>query len=214
MNPVERFVAEMQPLLQGGDGAHGAIHRCATAEEAGRDILALAEELSMKRLVVAARRELDAVAAILTEEGSKQGLRIDRDRMPATKGTGLDDTFRDAADYAAFDAGVGGADVLVAESATIGLVAGAHEARALSLLPPVHIVVAPVSRMVERIHDGLARLIPSPPGEHDPGIENAGEGSPTITFITGPSRTADIEKILVLPAHGPSHLYVWLVDRL
>ncbi len=205
---VEQFAREMEPLLRGEDGMHGAVHHCATVDDAGNGIVQRARELSLARIVVAAREELDPVARILAEAAGREGFVVERDHPAGLDPDRPDSSVfpeegpRDPHAYASFDAGVGGADVLVAESASIGLVAGPHEARALSLLPPVHFVVAPVSRLVARIHDALERLVPSP------GSAN----SPSITFITGPSRTADIEKILVLPAHGPSRLYLWLVE--
>jgi L-lactate dehydrogenase complex protein LldG len=111
----------------------------------------------------------------------------------------------DAEALTACDAGLGGADLLIAESATLVLVDGPHEPRGLSLLPPVHLCVAFASRLVPRIHDALARL--GPGGDAWP----VGGAAPTLTLITGPSRTADIEKTLVVPAHGPAALHVFLV---
>ena len=65
-----------------------------------------------------------------------------------------------------------------------------------------HIVVAYTSQLVPDIRDGLTRI-----------REKYGKNIPSlITSITGPSRTADIEKTLVLGAHGPKELYVFLID--
>lgn len=203
---AERFTREMQPLLRSSEGIHGAVHRCENFEEAAEGIIRLARELPLPKLVMAGRRELDPVAKALEEAAGQGDFRFERDRK-----TESSRTFHE---YGEFDAGIGGADILIAESATIGLVAGPEEARALSLLPSTHIVVAPVSRLVERIHEALARLTPLRDQGNEPENSAGAEEPPasTITFITGPSRTADIEKILVLPAHGPSRLYVWLVE--
>jgi L-lactate dehydrogenase complex protein LldG len=97
---------------------------------------------------------------------------------------------------ASFDAGIGGADVLIAETASLLLLRSSHEPRTLSLLPPIHVVVASTRALVPRLADAL-RLVP---------------GSADFVLITGPSRTADVEKTLVVPAHGPGCLYVALVD--
>lgn len=74
--------------------------------------------------------------------------------------------------------------------------------RRLSVFPPVHIVVAYSSQLVYDIKDALS------------GIKNKyGENIPSmISTITGPSRSADIEKTLVMGAHGPKEIFVFLID--
>jgi L-lactate dehydrogenase complex protein LldG len=74
--------------------------------------------------------------------------------------------------------------------------------RRLSVFPPVHIVVAYSSQLVFDIKDALS------------GIKNKyGENIPSmISAITGPSRSADIEKTLVMGAHGPKEVFVFLID--
>ncbi|HEX5601397.1 MAG TPA: LUD domain-containing protein, partial [Pyrinomonadaceae bacterium] len=68
----------------------------------------------------------------------------------------------------------------------------------VSLVPPVHIAIVNASSIVETLSDALALL-------------QKKEISPAITFITGPSRTADIELTLAIGVHGPQELYV-IVD--
>ena len=74
--------------------------------------------------------------------------------------------------------------------------------RRLSIYPPVHIVLAYTSQIVLDIKDGLKLL------------KEKYEGSlpSMISNVTGPSRTADIEKTLVLGAHGPKELFVFLLE--
>ena len=74
--------------------------------------------------------------------------------------------------------------------------------RRLSIYPHVHIVIAYTSQLVLDVKDGFKLLKEKYP-ENLPSM---------ITNITGPSRTADIEKILVLGAHGPKELYVFLLE--
>lgn len=74
--------------------------------------------------------------------------------------------------------------------------------RRMHVFPDVHIVIANTSQMVDDLKDAF-RLIK----------EKYPDGLPsTISVITGPSRTADIEKTLVMGVHGPRQLYVLLVD--
>jgi len=66
----------------------------------------------------------------------------------------------------------------------------------VSLVPPVHIAILDASRIVETLGEALALL------------RKDDEISPAVTFITGPSRTADIELTLAIGVHGPRELYV------
>ena len=99
------------------------------------------------------------------------------------------------------DAGITGGDFAVAESGTIALFHGKDQARLLSLAPPVHIVIVPVERVVPT---------------YEKVIEAAyGRGTPPsqISFITGPSASADIQATPFKGMHGPQKLIVILVDQ-
>jgi L-lactate dehydrogenase complex protein LldG len=74
--------------------------------------------------------------------------------------------------------------------------------RRLFVVPTVHIVMAYASQLVPEMKDAL-QLIKNKYGDHIPSM---------IAGITGPSRTADIEKTLVTPAHGPRDIFVFLID--
>lgn len=103
------------------------------------------------------------------------------------------------------DLGVTGCDCLVACTGSVVLTTQTGFGRALSVLPPAHLVVARRSQLVTHLSDAC-RLLQSHYGR-------AMAGWPSMmTIITGASRTADIEKILVLGAHGPKKLFVLLLD--
>ena len=72
----------------------------------------------------------------------------------------------------------------------------------ISLLPPVHIAVLARADIVEDLDAALGWV----------GREDPARMSRAITFITGPSRTADIEQTIQLGAHGPRRLHIVLVD--
>jgi L-lactate dehydrogenase complex protein LldG len=96
--------------------------------------------------------------------------------------------------------GISPCESLVAESGSI-VVSTALSGRASTILPPVHLVVARPDQLVPDIETSMARL-----------RERYGKQLPSsISWITGPSRTADIEKILVLGAHGPRRLALLIV---
>jgi L-lactate dehydrogenase complex protein LldG len=97
------------------------------------------------------------------------------------------------------DVGVTLAESLVAESGTIAVGSGIA-GRAISVLPPIHLVVATADQLVADLETSMRRI-----------RERYPERLPTtFSWITGPSRTADIEKILVLGAHGPRRLVLLL----
>ena len=91
---------------------------------------------------------------------------------------------------------------LVARNGSIILSNSGMAGRRLSIYPPVHIVLAYTSQLVLDLIDGF-KLIKNKYGNNLPSM---------ITTVTGPSRTADIEKTLVLGAHGPRELFVFLLD--
>lgn len=93
-------------------------------------------------------------------------------------------------------------EALIARNGSI-LVSNANAAgRRLGIYPNVHIVLAYTSQLVMDLKDGFGLL-----------KKKYGNALPSmISNITGPSRTADIEKTLVLGAHGPKELFVFLLD--
>ncbi len=101
---------------------------------------------------------------------------------------------------AAADVGITEAEYLVADSGTLVLRA-AGRARGVSLLPPVHVAVVACDRLVADLGAALAHL------------RATGARDSCVTLVTGPSRTADIEKKLVVGVHGPCTLHVVLLAR-
>lgn len=100
------------------------------------------------------------------------------------------------------DVGISACDALIAQTASVLVTNDSAGGRALSVLPPHHVVIATADQMVTTMADGYAIL-----------REKHQENWPSfISFITGPSRTADIERVLVLGAHGPKKLTVILIE--
>jgi len=94
-------------------------------------------------------------------------------------------------------------EALIARNGSILLSNANAAGRRLSIYPPVHIVLAYTSQLVPDIKEGL-KLLKNKYGSNLPSM---------ISNVTGPSRTADIEKTLVLGAHGPKELFVFLLDK-
>ncbi|MBL8178112.1 MAG: lactate utilization protein [Bryobacterales bacterium] len=96
--------------------------------------------------------------------------------------------------------GITGADYGLAETGSIVTIA-AHESRLVSLLPPVHIALLSAHRLLTGL-DEFYTLHPLPASK-----------SASTVFITGPSRSADIEMILVRGVHGPRVIHVIVIDE-
>jgi len=106
------------------------------------------------------------------------------------------------AELFACDLGLSTAQWGIAETGTLVLASAEERHRLASLLPPRHVALLARSRLLGTLGEAFERL----------GAGAAGPASRTITFVTGPSRTADIELELVVGVHGPKHLTVLLVD--
>ncbi len=103
---------------------------------------------------------------------------------------------------ASSDVSITSCEVLVARTGTMVLSAAIQEGRTASVYAPVHICVARTSQLVWDIGDAL-QLMQSRYGGNLPSM---------VSFATGPSRTADIEKTLVVGVHGPKEVYCFLVE--
>lgn len=100
------------------------------------------------------------------------------------------------------DVSVTGCELLVARTGTIVMSAAQQSGRTVSVYAPVHICIAYTSQVVYDIKDALQLLKE----------KYAGNIPSLITFASGPSRTADIEKTLVTGVHGPKEVYCFLVE--
>lgn len=94
-------------------------------------------------------------------------------------------------------------EALVARLGTVVISSKQESGRMPNFLPEVHVVVAEQTQVVYTVKDAVAKI-----------KEKYQEFPSMVSFITGPSRTADIEKTLVMGAHGPRELIVFVVDKL
>lgn len=98
--------------------------------------------------------------------------------------------------------GISGCFCAIAETGTLLLLSGPSTPATVSLLPETHIALVPVSRLVASMEDAFALLR----AEYQR-IPRA------INFISGPSRTGDIEQTIVLGAHGPCRVHLVLMEE-
>jgi L-lactate dehydrogenase complex protein LldG len=95
--------------------------------------------------------------------------------------------------------GLSAMDGAIADTGTVYQDATAPELRLVSSLPPIHVAFLETGRVLPDLASTLATLDPS--------------ASPYLTFISGPSRTADIERVLTIGVHGPGRLVLVCYDR-
>lgn len=123
--------------------------------------------------------------------------------------TGLQDKLSNAGfttvysdDVATCDAAITGCESLIARTGTMIMSSAQLSGRTVSVYAPVHICIAYTNQLVYDISEGLQQL-----------RETYGQNFPSmVTLATGPSRTADIEKTLVVGVHGPKEVFCFLVD--
>lgn len=100
------------------------------------------------------------------------------------------------------DVSITGCECLVARTGTIVMSSAQESGRSTSVYSPVHICIAYSNQLVYDVKDAL-QLVKEKYNNAMPSL---------ITFATGPSRTADIEKTLVVGVHGPKEVYLFLVE--
>jgi len=140
--------------------------------------------------VLAGRGAVISNAPILRECGI--------DLLPGVQ-TAMTDPAKLRAACATAACGITGADYALADTGTLVMLASPQEARLISLLPPVYIALVARDRLLTGL-DELLTILPHP-----------AEQTSSMVLITGPSRTADIEQILVRGVHGPGEIHVVVV---
>jgi L-lactate dehydrogenase complex protein LldG len=164
-----------------------------------------AEAVSAEVHRVATRREaIDFIATFLNGQSPAVWAPgslldgVDRDRLAARIPGLTFDVTRDAAEKSAV--GITQIECAIASTGTLVTDAAPVERRLVSALPPIHLAIAPTDAIHPDMAAALAQIHPSRCGY--------------ISMITGPSRTADIERVLTIGVHGPSRLVIVFVDDL
>ncbi len=162
------------------------VFRCSTAAEAREALIGLVAAANVKKAVVV--ESPLQIAAGVTEALRAQGI----------------DVYTDSADIAEHaptaDIGISGVEFGVAETGSVFQDGYAVATRLVTILPPLHVVFLPSANIVPDIPEAFAII-----------AKNFGHGY--VGFITGPSRTADIERVLTIGVHGPGRFAVIAVDE-
>ena len=174
---------QIELFRQNAEGLKAEFRVCADLKEATQFVRTLATSNGWKKIGLH-KGELTSVVA--------KGL--DLSKVETDAGYALNE-------LESCDAGLTECEALVAQTGSVLISTVGSGGRALSVLPPHHVVLARRSQMVPDLTVALQKA-----------REKYGDKFPSIlSFITGPSRTGDIERILVLGAHGPKKLTILLV---
>jgi L-lactate dehydrogenase complex protein LldG len=175
-NPDEMLSLFKQKL----ENLHGEVHIAEDFSHAAHILLEILESIKNKRCI--AQLAPLILKIININPALKSFIDIDASlSIPSNK-------------FALYNAGISMADFLVARTGSIILRSITAGGRRLSILPPTHIIIARTNQLVSSLDEVISYY-----NQDDVTWSFA-------TIITGPSRTADIEKELVLGAHGPKRL--------
>jgi len=192
---LDRFREELERVsgffhrVGSPDDAAGVIGRIAREREARRVVAWSPAALGWDPAPGLAREGLEAAATPHEPVGAEEALRL-----------------REIA--AGAEIGVTAADLAIAETGSLVLFSGAGKPRSASLLPPFHVAVFGKGALVETLEQAgvIFEALHLDPGRNFSGA--------SITFISGPSRTADIELTLTRGVHGPKEVHAIFVDSL
>jgi L-lactate dehydrogenase complex protein LldG len=190
---IRSFAAELTTLT-------GIFHRCPESQVA-HCILDILQQAGAGRLLAWSDERLPVAGLLETLRGG--GIRV---QAPAVPLDGPERTARLAEiEQAGF--GLTGGEAALADIGGVVVRSGAGQARLASLLPPTHIALVRSNQFYPSLYDWMAKL------EAEGRLAEMIAGVSNVTVITGPSRTADIEKMLVLGVHGPKTLHVICVEK-
>lgn len=204
-NTIRRELAERWPqtlvrFREEFERVGGVFHRVRTLADVPDVVARLARERQATRLVT---WHPTALGADLGEALTARGL-----ATTAMPPGALDATSRERlrAVIAEADLGLTGVDLAIAETGSLVLLSGAGRPRSTSLLPACHVAVFDRSVLVESLTQAGV-FLEAWNGDGQPGWRGG-----AINFITGPSRTADIELTLTRGVHGPKEVHAVFVE--
>jgi len=141
--------------------------------------------------------------SLMTEKGWKSIFTPDDKLIKLLKQAGIN-VASEERQFPAVKAGVTRCEFLIARFGSVMVSSALSAGRRMFIFPESHIVIAYASQVVPELKEALTAMKKKYPGNFPS----------QVTVITGPSRTADIEKTLVMGAHGPKELYVFMIDDL
>lgn len=170
------------------EAVSGGCHRASSVREGFELVTRLLHEKGVRSVAIAGKsmEQTWVRTGDLTASLSQAGITVHTDSLRAAA--------------AEADAGITLGRWAIAETGTIVQTATDVDERLCSSLPPLHLVLVAAESLVPTLAEALARIHSSP---EIPGF---------VGFITGPSRTSDIERVLTIGVHGPEQLIAVFVD--
>lgn len=185
-DPVTRFEGEFR-------AAGGQMYRVADAASAAATVVQLIEARAARQVLVGS----GALVGALELPGRLQPLGVKVESVDRLGPENCRMAFFGA------DVGISGVDYLIAETGSLVILARPDQPRSLSLLPPVHIAVAHRGQVLPDLFDLFESRLTA-----------ERESLPSsLSLITGPSKTGDIELRLVTGVHGPGEVHVVLIEE-
>ncbi|HFE65710.1 MAG TPA: lactate utilization protein [Chloroflexi bacterium] len=162
---------------------HGEVLRAASREEALQQVGNVIAELGAQKVVVNGVRPLTDIPW--------------REKWPQAEWYQVGQTEGDLTAFcAAADLGISSAAAALAETGSIVIYSGPAQSRLATLLPPVHLALVPTSCLTADLFTFTA--------------SRRGEMPANLVFVSGPSKTADIEQTMAIGVHGPKRFIVVL----
>jgi L-lactate dehydrogenase complex protein LldG len=198
---AERWPEALERFRREFEKVGGVFYRAPTLADVPEVVAAIARDRGARRLVSWHPEALGGdLGPALTARGLSPVM------MPPGEVANAAERGRLRQIVAAAELGLTGVDLAIAETGTLVLRSGAGRPRSTSLLPPYHIAVFNRAALVESLAQaGVYLELWHTDGE-------AGAGGAVISFITGPSRTADIELTLTRGVHGPKEVHAIFVE--
>jgi L-lactate dehydrogenase complex protein LldG len=187
---ADQFTTELRKL-------EGRVYRAADDEEALEMLQGILEANATDRVIAWESDEigLPGLQALLKEQGIAQ---LDTQVLAQADRKERLQTLEPA------QVCISGVEAAIAESGSLVLIHGPERPRLASLLAPVHVAIVREQQLVRGLGDAIAHIRSRYGADPFANTSN-------LTFITGPSRTADIEMTLTLGIHGPKEIHVVLI---
>ncbi len=161
-------------------------------------------ELGGKFVYCADEKELSSYLKALSVSENWQDVYTQDDKIRSYCIEGDVEILSESADITESNVAISFCDFLIARFGAIMISSGLNSGRKIIGYPEVHVVIAFASQLEIELKDALSKLLE----------KYNGKLPSFVSTISGPSRTADIEKTLIMGAHGPKELYLFFVDDL
>jgi L-lactate dehydrogenase complex protein LldG len=194
---LARFEMELGKVI-------GSTHRASTSLELEEILRTIIDKSQATGIVLTRNPLLGHLKLAEKLSGRGKSVALWPESLAGASGTAEEKSFREQCFLA--EIGISGVDFVLAETGSLVLSSETEGSQLASLAPPIHVALYRRQQILSSLDEILERL----PVSTGPGSTTAGRST---VFITGPSRTADIEQILIHGVHGPREVHAILVEE-